>query len=539
MSSLSENRIVLPVSFALLENIKIYFEENLPNDSLDLLHRLLISGRRTTAPPGSRRNSLLPPPPYLDLISTFPIHPRHTTHAKSREDHEPAINALSYLQLLPGLVSVRDSGMGQAFRFEEAGSGKLQRWERGMKRKARVALEGSETVAFDDDVINHPLARDGVWTQAKDFWHVVGWAINCGVWHWRRWEYWQLWMEFMVAVMEKDLEERIALRDEGGEGDAGRLEESIFGRFLLLNEPGEGRQAWKRAAKAIFADGSERSLNEFPPVWRDETRKPKDDETEVYTAPSIYRDEKDPSAIWLKHTGPSVRELRIRLMTLLLHICTETPSTSTLTPDALSDLLASHLTHLPFPLYTSLLRSEPRDTLPASSLSILTQTITSWLIDHAAPPNTAPDDTPTQHTLATCFLPFAANTSSPEDNARLSWAVEIMLRMYFDAHRDMCPTPELVAAVEKGIEAREERVEGAKVRKGRGGDDEGFRKAIGESAWRMRMVVEVVGEAMEREARRAAESVEREVVGGGVDRRDPVVRARAMADFQAEWEALD
>ncbi|KFY52980.1 hypothetical protein V496_08014 [Pseudogymnoascus sp. VKM F-4515 (FW-2607)] len=529
----SENRIVFPVSFALLENIKIYFEENLPNDSIDLLHHLLVSGKRTTAPKGSRRNSVLPPPSYLDLISTFPVHPRHTTHAKSRDDHQPAINAMGYLQLLPAMVSVKDSGMGQTFRFDEARSSEVQRWERGTKRKARVALEGSETVAFDD-VINHPLARDGVWTQAKDFWHVVGWAINCGVWHWRRWEYWQLWLEFMLSVMERDVEERTALRDEGEEGDAGRLEESIMGRFLLLNGPEEGRQVWKRAAKAIFADGSERSMNEFPPVWRDETREPKEDEMEVYTAPSIYRDEEDPSACWLKYTGPSVRELRIRLMALLLHICIETPSTSSISPYDLSDLLASHIIRLPFPVYTALVRSEPCDTLHPASMSILTQTIITWLIDHAAPANPNPYDTPTQDTLATCFLPFAANTSSLEDNARLSWAVEILLRMYFDAHRDTCPTPALVKAVEAGISARKKRVEGAKVRGGaKGEEDEMFMQQMSESAWRMRMVVEVVEEAMERKKSRA-ESVEREV-----DRSDPVVRAKAMADFQAEWDALD
>lgn len=167
-------------------------------------------------------------------------------------------------------------------------------------------------------------------------------------------------------------------------------------------------------------------------------------------------------------------------------------------------------------------------------MSILTQTIITWLIDHAAPANPSPYDTPTQDTLATCFLPFAANTSSLEDNARLSWAVEILLRMYFDAHRDTCPTPALVKAVEAGISARKKRVEGAKVRGGaKGEEDEIFMQQMSESAWRMRMVIEVVEEAMERK-KSMAESVEREV-----DRSDPVVRAKAMADFQAEWDALD
>lgn len=199
-----------------------------------------------------------------------------------------------------------------------------QRWERGTKRKAKVALEGSEADALDDDVINHPLARDGVWTQAKDFWHVVGWAMNCAVWHWKRWECWQLWLEFVLSVLERDVEERITLRDAGERGDAGSLEESILGRYLLLNETGRGAQAWKRAGKAIFADGSEKCINEFPPVWRDETKEVEDDEMETYRAPSIYRDVEDPSEDWLKHTGPGVRDLRIRLMALVSPLLSNT-----------------------------------------------------------------------------------------------------------------------------------------------------------------------------------------------------------------------
>ncbi|ELR03142.1 hypothetical protein GMDG_05971 [Pseudogymnoascus destructans 20631-21] len=499
----SENRLVLPVSFALLENIKIYFEENLANDALDLLQHLVISGKRTTAPPGSRPNSVIPPPSYLDLISTLSIHPRHTTYTKSRDDHQAALNALGYLQLLPALVSVKDSRVGQAFRFEEGRSAEIQRWERGTKRKARVALEGSEAVAFDDDVIDHPIARDSIWTQAKDFWHVVGWAVNCAVWHRRRWEYWQLWLEFMILVMERDLEERIALRDAGEEGEGGRPEESILGRFLLLNEGGESRQVWKRAAKAIFADGSERAMNEFPLVWREETKVPKDDDMEMYKAPSIYRDVEDPSKDWLSRTGPGVRDLRIRLITLLLHISHQTLSTS-LSPSSLSDLLASHITHLPYPIYTSLLRASPLDTLPLSSLSTLTQTIASWLIDHAAPANPGPDDAPTQDTLAMCFLPFAANTSSLEDNARLSWAVEILQRMYFDAHRDESPTRAFVKAAEAGIAARAKRVRDAKVRTGvKGEEDEMFRQQMLESSWRMRMLIGAVEEKMVRRKKRA------------------------------------
>ncbi|KFX92617.1 hypothetical protein O988_07192, partial [Pseudogymnoascus sp. VKM F-3808] len=438
-SSGCENRLAVPIPFALLENIKIYFEESLPLDAVDLLKRLLVTGK-TIVPPKDEKwhpNSAIPPPSYIDLASTFAIHPRHTTHSKSREDHRVAIEALDYLQHIPALLSIRDSGLSQTFRFEEARSAEGQRWERGTKRKARVALDQSEgdAGAFDDDLINHPIARDGIWAQATDFWHVVGWVMNCAA-RWReRWVYWQLWMEFVVAVLERDVRERISLRDSGEEGEAGKLEESMIGRFLLLNEPGEGRQVWKRAVLAIFADGSERAVSQFPPVWRDETKEPKEGD---YKAPKTIADD-DGSGDWLRHTGPEVRDLRIRLMALLLEVCNETQSTSSPTHDDLSDLLASHITHLPYPVYSHLLRPSPHDTLLPADLSNLTQIIISWLIDHAAPPNPDPDESPTQDTLATCFLPFAANTSALEDNVRLSWALEVLVRMYFDAERDARP----------------------------------------------------------------------------------------------------
>ncbi|OBT87159.1 hypothetical protein VE02_04754 [Pseudogymnoascus sp. 03VT05] len=212
---------------------------------------------------------------------------------------------------------------------------------------------------------------------------------------------------------------------------------------------------------------------------------------------------------------------------------THHPPSPPLPPSSLSDLLASHITHLPYPIYTSLLRASPRDTLPASSLSTLTQTIASWLIDHAAPANPEPDEVPTQDTLVTCFLPFAANTSSLEDNARLSWAVEILQRMYFDAHRDVGPTKTFVKAVEAGIAARARHVRDAKVRGGvKGEEDEMYKQQMLESSWRMRVLIEAVEGGG---VRRAMEGV-KEVVA--VDRKDPGVRAKMLEDLEMEWEAL-
>jgi len=69
--------------------------------------------------------------------------------------------------------------------------------------------------------------------------------------------------------------------------------------------------------------------------------------------------------------------------------------------------------------------------------------------------------------LEKCLLPFAANTSSILDNAKVSVLVENLLRLFLkDCGCDY--TPRLVSAVEKGILARESKIKGDKRRKDSG-----------------------------------------------------------------------
>lgn len=183
---------------------------------------------------------------------------------------DAATLSLDYLRSLLATVGAVDAGFGQAFRFPAARALDMRRGESGIKRKAGIALEDEKGDSDDETKIRHPLAQEGIWVTAKDFWHVVGWAFNCAVRHRKRWEFWQVWLEFMVSLMEADVSERIALRDSGEKTRP--LQSSILGRFLLLSEPGEGRQVWKRAVAAIFADGLESSMKQFPEVWNGETR---------------------------------------------------------------------------------------------------------------------------------------------------------------------------------------------------------------------------------------------------------------------------
>lgn len=95
------------------------------------------------------------------------------------------------------------------------------------------------------------------------------------------------------------------------------------------------------------------------------------------------------------------------------------------------------------------------------------------------------EDEISQIVLEKCFLPFAANTSSVQDNVKASILIENMLRLFLKGCE--CDyTPTLAAALEKGILAREHKVKGDKRRTD---EDMVWLKASGE---RLRMLLAVV-----------------------------------------------
>lgn len=87
------------------------------------------------------------------------------------------------------------------------------------------------------------------------------------------------------------------------------------------------------------------------------------------------------------------------------------------------------------------------------------------LIDNKAPHNPNQDDSYDLPIMIECYLPFAANTSAPEDNAKLSYCIDSMLRFYphfednpldtFNAnHSYGCTRQDLEAAIALGTYTR-------------------------------------------------------------------------------------
>lgn len=100
----------------------------------------------------------------------------------------------------------------------------------------------------------------------------------------------------------------------------------------------------------------------------------------------------------------------------------------------------------------------------------LTQLILSLLLPSSAPLpeevcNEGVDhDELSQFILEQCYLPFAANTSSVSENAKVSILLESLLRLLVREGM-MIQTPSLDTAIEVGIKARESKVKADKKKK--------------------------------------------------------------------------
>lgn len=218
------------------------------------------------------------------------MHPSTTTRAKSAEEREAAGAALRLLRLFTTLVRPHEAGLSEAFSFkfyQTTRSGRRQHTENNNLESKPDRLK---ELQIDLSTIN------SLWTRAQDFWHAVGWAFNCSVNHPARWERWQIWLEFMCDVIEDDWAERVKLFDEQRQqrkqtthnaefdtnfqgssktsgakdhGDERILRESLIYQYMTSG-PSSGRM--RRIARAIFADGSLTSVNEFGKVFNAELK---------------------------------------------------------------------------------------------------------------------------------------------------------------------------------------------------------------------------------------------------------------------------
>jgi hypothetical protein len=177
------------------------------------------------------------------------------------------------LKLIHSLVGPVNAHLATAFSFHKFD----HRFSRRTDNRASDDDEngGSENVLGEGD-LNTTFARShSLWAQAEDFWQLVGWAFNCaclpGI-HASRWIQYRLLLEFLVDVLETDWHIRTS-------GENPSPEESLLWQYIELATGGHARE--RRIIRAVFADGSARSVAEFREIFAHELKEPKQEDGTV------------------------------------------------------------------------------------------------------------------------------------------------------------------------------------------------------------------------------------------------------------------
>lgn len=398
-------------------------------------------------------------------------------------------------------------------------------------RRGRAQSDSDEE--FDDNAIDSSLAREhSLWTQIDSFWDIVGWAFNCSVKYKLRWEHWRAWLEYMVDVLDADWDERVRLdqMSDSPSQETSHLQKCMLLQYLRL---GGRTHTFRRIVKSIFADGSTDSLKAFQEVWSRETllsndnnkRKRADTVVDIdndkfgeYSEDDELSGPASPDAIRIDDTtpigpikpadmlgGPHAIALRLRLLALLSrasHFLSDTSESVPSIPD-LYNLIYESLRPQPLPAFSLFLTPTAlHHGVPASMLVSLTQLMLVRLMPASAPNNSQDDDDLNQDVLQRCYLPFAASSSSIEDNAKVAVCVETLLRVYVTSGGPIVDIEALSKSIEKGIAAREKkatpstggpgRKRGAKGTNSGVSNEKADLEAMQMSAERLRVLVEVL-----------------------------------------------
>ncbi|MCJ1310038.1 hypothetical protein MMC25_003699 [Agyrium rufum] len=472
---------------------------------------------------------LLPPPQHLALISTLTIHPLFTNRAKDPTKLETSRLALQYLRLVSKLIGPTNAHFIEAFKFTQPDLASRRSLGTSTSRGGRQQATGVEDDdedgpggpgSFNNEEIHLDLASSkSIWFLAEDFWHVVGWALNCSVCHRRmRWPEWRLWLEFIVGALEADWQQR-------GDGVVDR-EGSMILKYVQSGGSGGTNVNEKRILRAVFADGSPKSVTEFGEIWAGETKarkvvdplggakvgKPKkvveNDEENFFIEPdsSSEDDGDDDDNSKLEHDGnsgiadtetndgnmlfalttttigarnasslevlggSSSISLRLRLLALLSDLATSLPHKFT----SLTSLYDAFDTRLrPLPLNTFIHFLSPaalKQHFSPSAASFLLQLLLRYLVQSGAP--LPRDDDLTQDKVERCYLGWPANGHGAAENGKMSVCIEALLALLDDADA-LEATEELAGLIRHGVKVR-----GKKVAK------EGKRKGVSERSKR-------------------------------------------------------
>lgn len=325
--------------FELSQHVQTYYEENLFTQAYNFLLSITSSTASST---NHSAPVVIPPPSHFALAATIAIHPVCTTRTNSREKWDQANSALRYLRLVHTAVGPLNADFVTAFSF--------RKYDFRFSRYSDVRDDGGdedaggEGIDFRDNDLHTPYARSqALWTRAEDFWQLVGWAFNCaclpGI-HADRWNHYRLLLEYLLDVLETDWQSRTTSANSSPE-------ESLIWQYIELAGGGSGRA--RRIIRAIFADGSTRSTNEFRAIFANELKEPEQDSGKIKKREAInidqdiygdylardeedFSDEGDGASTGTGASGRPYKRIRTR---------TRTPSSRRVTPRSSTGSLQS------------------------------------------------------------------------------------------------------------------------------------------------------------------------------------------------------
>jgi hypothetical protein len=338
----------------------------------------------------------------------------------------------------------------------------------------------------------------------------------------------------MVDVLEADWQERERQDIDAYEADGSVGEVPLTLRHhsiivMYMDQPESGRQ-WspKILVRALLADGSDLASAAFPEVFEKEPRGRKkvsrkrkrdsiniesgnfgdylDDDaissggSEPPTPQKAPHGRKREVTMGEEHAGLAESiDIRLRLFKLLSLVLWQFGKPAEL--DDLYEELAEGLRLLPLPAFALIVTQRSNALLRETHVTFL-----KALFHHLLPPRykspftVDPDGEQagalTNVMLARCYALHAANNTSADDNAKLSIAVESALQLIWATNSvgDHDQLKELVAAVETGITARENKV---KRKRKNGKDmtdlaDTTAHDMLSNSSERLRMLLDVI-----------------------------------------------
>ncbi|KAK6513392.1 hypothetical protein TWF281_005019 [Arthrobotrys megalospora] len=274
----------VPYPKTVLERLVYSLEEGMDSKALDLLTHVSYAGISTPRKPQEKTKEIaIPPPEVLSIITTLSLHPTYTTRQIGLLETDVAIKASRYLRTITRLAGATNCQLQQAWQFKRSENSTTSKEEdvrtrrmrnRNVAKTGAVARKGRQAANNEIDITpfaNLEIANEeNVFKRCDDIWSLIGWALVCSCVYKKRWEVWRDFLELLIETLQNDFQERIDAAPDPKDMD---IQGTLITAVGFLPDLAGGA-GYKRIVRAIFANGSEKSRNEWTPVFPKETKKP-------------------------------------------------------------------------------------------------------------------------------------------------------------------------------------------------------------------------------------------------------------------------